>query len=221
MSAVPPAGPVDQDVFARRQKRLLVLAWSVTILPLVAFAYLTWQAWELNKQVHSSQLEIGKLSDKKAGVEKELDQLNKKQATVQAELAQLTEKLVAQRGATKHYRDLAGIRIQFYREEDRAIVERALDELGFRIESGLGASRLINLKANTIAYGNQVSDKDLRDIAIALVEKGFPLKRIAPALKQPDPKLIQIYASAPSDKGCGLLSVEQIRAGRTCGEASR
>jgi hypothetical protein len=59
--------------------------------------------------------------------------------------------------------------------------------------------------------------QDLRDIGVALIQEGFPLKRIAPALKQQDPKLIQIYASVESDESCGLLTVEQVRAGETCG----
>jgi hypothetical protein len=46
----------------------------------------------------------------------------------------------------------------------------------------------------------------------------YLLKRIAPAQTQPDPKLIQIYASAESEQACGLLKIEQIRAGRQCGE---
>jgi hypothetical protein len=84
------------------------------------------------------------------------------------------DKLEAQRTATKHYRDIAGIRIQFCRDEDRAIVEKALVKLGFKIETTRGASRLIPLKANTIAYGSLVSDKDLRDIAAHSSKRAFP-----------------------------------------------
>lgn len=84
-------------------------------------------------------------------------------------------------------------------------------------DAKLGSSKLISRDPNTIAYGNLVSTQDLRDIAIALVQEKFPLKRVAPATKQPDPKLIQIYASTESDAACGLLTVEQVKAGETCG----
>lgn len=201
----------DPEALLRRQKSLLVIAWTATLLPLAAFGYLTWQSLELNKRVQTAQQTLDASAAKAA-------ELDAKRKALAAEIEQLSEKLDAQRAATKHYRDLAGIRIQFYRAEDRAVVEKALVKLGFRLETNLGVSRLIDLKPNTIAYGSLVSDKDLRDIAVALVEAGFPLKRIAPAIKQPDPQLVQIYASAQSDRECGSLTVVEIRDGRTCGE---
>jgi hypothetical protein len=193
----------DPEGFDRRQKRLLVLAWAATLLPLLAFAYLTWESFDLKREVDETRAEL-----------KNLDQTKIKLKT---EIEQLEGELKAQRNATRHYRDYAGIRIRFYRESDRAVVEKALVNLGFRIDSALGQSKLIDLEPNTIAYGRDVAPEDLRDIAVALVQAGFPLKRIAPAQTQPDPKLIQIYASTQTDRECGLLKLDEIRAGRVCG----
>jgi cell division protein FtsB len=200
----------DPERFDRRQKRLLVVAWAATLLPLLAFAYLTWQSVELKGQVDSAKASV-------AEARTELEKLDKTRTQLKAEIAQLTGELDTQRSVTKHYRDFAGIRIRFYRESDRAVVEQALVNLGFRIDSTLGQSKLINLQPNTIAYGRDVAPEDLRDIAVALVQAGFPLKRIAPAQTQPDPKLIQIYASVETDQKCGLLKLDEIRAGRQCG----
>lgn len=193
----------DPERFDRRQKYLLAFAWAATLLPLVAFVYFTWESVELKREVDRAKTD--------------LQSLEKTRAQLKAEIAQLAGELDSQRKATQYYRDYAGIRIRFYRESDRAVVEKALVNLGYRIDSTLGQSKLINLGANTIAYGRDVAPEDLRDIAVALVRAGFPLKRVAPAQTQPDPKLIQIYASAESERECGLLNVEDIRAGRQCG----
>src|SRR5262245_56627495 len=148
----------------------------------------------------------------------EIGELERKKDKLDKEVSKLDADLTAQRESTKHYRDFAGVRIRFYRESDRKVVEGALRKLGFNVEdAGLGQSKLIKLVPNTLGYGKLVAAQDLRDIGVALIQEGFPLKRITPAQKQPDPKLIQIYASVESDERCGLLTVEQVRAGETCG----
>jgi hypothetical protein len=212
MAPSPP--PTDPDPFDRRQQRLLIVAWSATLLPLIAFAYLTWQSWTLAQQVQAQRNDVAQAT-------MQTDALEGKKKDLEAQITELDAAIVAQRANTTHYRDVAGIRVQFYRESDREVVNRALETLGFKVETALGTSRLINAKPDTIAYGKLVADQDLRDIAVALIKAGFPLKRIAPAVTQPDPKLIQIYASAESDKSCGLLAVDQVLAGLTCGSRSR
>jgi hypothetical protein len=206
----PPPEVARAEALDRRQRLLLAAAWGATLLPLVAFAYLTWQSVHLNRLVHDAQHTLQTAKD-------EFEAVKRQKAEADAELAQVNTALQAQRESTRHYRDFAGIRIRFYRESDRAIVEKALVNLGFQIDATLGRSALINRQPNTIGHGALVSPEDLRDIAVALVSAGFPLKRIAPAVRQTDPKLIQIYASAESDARCGLLRVEEIRAGTTCG----
>jgi cell division protein FtsB len=192
-----------RDPIERRRQLLFLLAWAATLLPLVVFGYLTYQAYDMQQQLQSRRSEVEELEAKR-------------QALIE-DISKLETDLQSQRESTKHYRDVADIRVQFYRESDRAVVQKALMSLGFRVDSNLGRSALIDRQPNTIAFGKLVSEPDLREIAAALIEAGFPLKRIAPAIRQPDPKLIQVYASAESDRSCGLLSVEQVRAGNTCG----
>jgi hypothetical protein len=207
---MPMATLPDDELFERRQRRLMLLAWGATVLPLIAFAYLSWQSWTLRQENAQAQAQIDSVRAEHDGLATRVEQ-------ARTELQELNAELTAARASAKHYRDFAGIRIRFYRDSDRAVVEKALSRLGYNIDTELGTSSLIDRQPNTIGYGRLVAEQDYRDIAIALVEAGFPLKRIAPAERQPDPKLIQIYASALSDRECGLLTVDAIRAERTCG----
>jgi cell division protein FtsB len=207
---MPTATIPDDESFERRQRRLMLLAWGVTVLPLIAFAYLSWQSWTLRQQNAAAQAQVESIRAEHDGLARQVEQ-------TRAALKGLNAELTAARATAKHYRDFAGIRIRFYRDSDRAVVQKALASRGYSIDTELGTSSLIDRQPNTIGYGRLVAEEDYRDIAIALVEAGFPLKRIAPAERQPDPKLIQIYASALSDRQCGLLTVEAIRAERTCG----
>ncbi|MEO8071153.1 MAG: hypothetical protein ABI652_07105 [Acidobacteriota bacterium] len=213
-SSPPSAPPPGVDAAARRQQRLLLAAWIATLLPLAAFGYLTWQSWTLARQVQAQRQSVAMATRDVAGLEA-------KKQDLERQIAVLDAAVQAQKVNTKHYRDVAGIRIQFYRQSDRAVVDKALQTLGFKVDTTLGASRLINAKPNTIGFGSDVADLDLRGIAVALIDAGFPLKRIAPAVKQTDPRLIQIYASVATDNDCGLLTVEQVRAGANCGPRPR
>lgn len=209
MLSVPPeidsGGALD-----RRQRWLLALAWSATLLPLAVFGYLTRQSFVLNERVQATQLALKTEQTKLDAVQREIN-------TAKAALAKATADLDEQRKNTRHYRRFAGIRIRFYRESDRTVVGKALADQGFDIDTELGHSTLIDRQPNTIGYGGNVSVEDRRDIAVALVEAGFPLKRIARAVRQQFPNLLQIYASVQTDNDCGLLSVELIRNGETCG----
>jgi len=207
---MPMATLPDDELFERRQRRLMLLAWGATVLPLIAFAYLSWQSWTLRQENAQAQAQIDSVRAEHDGLATRVEQ-------ARTELQELNAELTAARASAKHYRDFAGIRIRFYRDSDRAVVEKALASRGYNIDTELGTSSLIDRQPNTIGYGRLVAAEDYRNIAIALVEAGFPLKRIAPAERQPDPKLIQVYASALSDRECGLLTVEAIRAERTCG----
>ena len=196
--------------FDRRQRRLLMVAWASTLFPLAIFAYVTWQLIEAQQNLQSVRAELATMEARRSDLEAEIRQK-------ETELAHKQEALQEQREISKHYRDFAGIRIQFYRESDRQMVEGALEAKGFKVDTTLGESQLIDQRPNTIAYGESVSELDLRDIAVALVENGFPLKSISKATRQRDPNLIQIIASVRADESCGILTVERIRAGETCG----
>lgn len=208
---------LDEAALDRRQRRLLVLLWASTLLPLLAFGYLTWQSLQLNEQVQHAQ-------DTLDGAQKELASVNAQKTAALEALGKVNTDLKEQQRSTAHYRDFAGIKIRFYRESDRAIVQKALVDQGFKIDASLGTSPLIDReRANTLAYGSLVSQEDVKDIAVALVKAEFPLQRIAPAIRQPDPKLIQIYASAVSDqRKCVVMTEAEIRAaefknGEICG----
>jgi hypothetical protein len=210
--------PLPHDeALDRRQRRLLVMVWASTLLPLLAFGYLTWQSVALNTQVQEAQDTLTKAAQQLADVNAQ------KRAAIE-QLGKLNADLKEQQRSTAHYRDFAGIKIRFYRESDRAIVQKALVDQGFKIDASLGTSPLIARElANTVAYGSLVSQEDVKDIAVALVKAGFPLQRIAPAIRQPDPKLIQIFASAISDqRNCAVMTEAEIRAaefknGEICG----
>ena len=198
------------DPIERRQRRLFVIAWSATLLPLVPFAYLTWQSYLLNRDVETAQARLDSARNELQTVEEQ-----KRKAT--EALEQTTARLTVQQNVAREYRRISNVKVRFYRESDRAVVEQALMQIGFTVDASLGQSTLINRQPNTIAYGKLVPLDDLWELAAELVKAGFPLKRIAPAIRQPDPQLIQIYASVESDQKCGLLSVEAIEMGKTCG----
>jgi seryl-tRNA(Sec) selenium transferase len=205
--------PPDSTAGARRQRNLLIFAWSLTLLPLAAFVYLSLESYRLQQAAGAARTEV-------VTARRSVEELQAQAAALRKQLATDQEKLQEQRSSTRHYRDVAGIRIQFYRESDRQTVEAALQTLGFRVETSIGQSRLIQRKSNTIAFGNLVSAEDLREVAVALVQAGLPLRRIQAAVKQTESKLIQIFASADADLKCGPLTVAQIRQGETCGPRS-
>jgi hypothetical protein len=222
---VDPKAGIVSAALVRRQKQLIALAWAVTMLPLLVFAYLTWQSIELKQDIaearrtlKDAESDLRKLKEERGVEEQRKNELIAEKAKLEHELKPLRESAKT----LGSYRTEKGIRIQFYRESDRKFVTDALTKLGFDIDTRLGHSPLVEgVATNTIAYGAEVSPADLRVIAVALVQAGFPLRRILPAIKQSDPKLIQITASPASESQCGLLTPEQIRAGSTCGSRQR
>ena len=152
-----PTDPLLHDeALDRRQRRLLVMVWASTLLPLLAFGYLTWQSLALNTQVQQAQDTLTK-------AEQQLAEVNGQMAAAIEQLGTLNADLKEQQRSTAHYRDFAGIKIRFYRESDRAIVQKALVDQGFTIDASLGTSPLIARElANTLAYGSLVSQEDVK-----------------------------------------------------------
>jgi len=220
---VDPASSAKGAPLVRRQKQLIALAWAVTMLPLIVFLYLSWQSVELHEKLAAERGEVERLLHERTTVAGDLKTLSgdlvharAEKERLQAEIAKSQKELELQTDSARRYRNLAGVHIRFYRESDRKVVEAALAKLGFRLETELGSSQLLSRTPDTIAYGGNVSEADLQDIAVALVEAGFPLRRMTKAERQPDPNLIQIIASVRADQ-CGPLSVQEIRAGKKCG----
>ena len=48
---VDPKAGIVSAALVRRQKQLIALAWAITMLPLLVFAYLTWQSLELKQDI--------------------------------------------------------------------------------------------------------------------------------------------------------------------------
>jgi hypothetical protein len=213
---VDPASAEKASPLVRRQKQLIVLAWVVTMLPLAVFGYFSWQSVELHEKLAAERAEVERLLSERTTVSDDLVKARAERERLQKEIANARKELELQTDSARRYRNLAGVHIRFYREADRKVVEAALQKLGFRIETELGSSQLLNRAPDTIAYGSNVSEADLQDIAVALVEAGFPLRRMTQAERQPDPNLIQIIASVRADQ-CGPLDVQEIRAGKKCG----
>jgi hypothetical protein len=192
----------------RRAKNLLILAWASILLPLAAFVYFTVQAYELKQQTRGLQVDLDEKQEELAGAERRRSDLDAKLKELDRELAEKQRNL-------EHYRQFAGIRIRYYRPTDAEIIGKVGATLG--IPTQLGQSPLINVKPNAVVFGDEVSEQDYRDIAVALIAAGFPLKSIRPATRNQDPKLIQIIASGPADRECALLTPDQVKQGQTCG----
>jgi hypothetical protein len=140
---MPTATIPDDESFERRQRRLMLLAWGVTVLPLIAFAYLSWQSWTLRQQNAAAQAQVESIRAEHDGLARQVEQ-------TRAALKGLNAELTAARATAKHYRDFAGIRIRFYRDSDRAVVQKALASRGYSIDTELGTSSLIDRRPITI-----------------------------------------------------------------------
>jgi len=206
----------DSGAGTQRLRRLQWIAWSTTLLPLLVFGALTWQTARVNSQLNET---IRTRDENRAA----LVPLKDEQARLEQTKAELTRDIEALSNNVAHYRALADLRLQFYRETDRAIVERALDKLGFKLDAQLGNSvqtKLITGPPNSIAFGKRVSSEDLEAVVDALLRAGLPLRRIARAVvavDEPDARLIQVFPSVDAERECGRLSIEQVRQKVFCG----
>ena len=205
---------LDDETLAGRQRQLQRLAWGATLLPIAVVLGLGWFA---TQQLAHKQRELADVGKLLADNERAAARLTGEIQELERTRAALNQDLAEQRLNTAHYRAFAGMRIQYYRPGDRQIIERALSRYQFKIELKQGNAQVISLEPNTIAHGSDVSSQDLEDIACALVEAGFPLKRVVPATRIREARLVQVFASARTDRDCGPLSVDHVRAGLTCG----
>jgi cell division protein FtsL len=204
----------SQDQLDRRQKTLLAIAWISIFAPLATFVYFTYQTYGLREQAQSLEASLEVQKKELAESEQNMLLAQRRRNELEQQIRQLDEQLLEKQRNLVHYRQFAGIRLRYYRESDRSIIDKVGASLSIPTE--LGQSPTINREPSAIVYGREVSEQDYRDIAIALVQEGFPLRSISLA-KNRDEKLIQVIASIPVERKCGLLSIEQIRAGRTCG----
>lgn len=68
----------------------------------------------------------------------------------------------------------------FPKDVDKEIVEKALRNLGFKVEQG---TTLNQFATNSIWYGKNVSVKQIQSVALTLVKAGVQLKQISPLRK--------------------------------------
>lgn len=196
----------DADPRERWQRRLQVIAWLATLLPILAFAFLTWQSIDLARENEARRMEIAKQGDVKAQLESEIAELTKQKETLSQE--------------KEHYRSLADVKVVYYRRQNTPLVESALKGLGLNLELREGI-RTIDKEADTLAYGPEVSQADCKAVATALIRAGFPIRRIAPAQTVREARLLQIYASGRTDPNAPLYTPERIERADVCSSAAR
>lgn len=186
---------------------LLGLAWGSTLLPLAFFAYFTIETYDLRERTAKLSEEAELLSAKKADLEKQIDDLSNK-------LQDTAKELQNTANSNAYYRKLVGIRVRYYRPSDAPRAARVATRLGLDVAefTELGQSTLVSLDPNNLSYGSNIAPDDLIEIALAFLAEGFPLKRIAPATRVQDAKLIQVIASVAADR-CRLLTEPEIRTG--------
>src|SRR5262245_54159491 len=103
--------PETHEALDRRQRRLIFIAWGATLLPLIPFAYLTWQSLLLNRDVRAARTS---LDEARAA----LQTVEQQKQKAMADLAETEGKLQTQRKVAEEYRRLSDIKVRFYRESD-------------------------------------------------------------------------------------------------------
>jgi hypothetical protein len=217
-----------QKVFAVAERRKIqrwlrwaLVALPVLLLPMLTFAYFTYMSWDARLALQKRNTELDTLQNAIAVLLTKKTELEEKRTELEARQAQLEEnndavsrvlrnqetQLLAANVAVKHYRQVAGIRVVFFHEEDREKVVPALKNLGLTADL---RSPKTNGSTNQISYGREVARADLQAVAEELVTHGVTLRRIARARKVPEEKLIQVVASNLAEP-CQPLTVNDIR----------
>jgi hypothetical protein len=201
------SGPVDLG--AARLRRLQVATWASILVPLMLFVYLTQQSVAVRRERDQVSVQVRELTQKRQAL---IDD----QGRLREQIASLTRQKQELTADKSHYRTLAGIRVVFYREEDRTVIQSGLATLGLEAELRPNV-QTIPQAANTLAFGPDVSVSDCKAVAVALVEAGFPLRRITPAAKIRDARLLQVYASAQTRTSAPVYTADRIQRERVCG----
>lgn len=183
---------------SRRRRKAGAVAWgSVGLAALVMAVLIVTSYRHLREVRRAADGEAARVTD-----------LQKQREALQGEIAALREE-------KQHYRTLAGVKVVFYRPEDSQLVQAAFDKLGLKVELRPGVKKIWK-RADTLAYGPQVSEADCKAVAAALVTAGFPLRRIAPATKIKDARLLQIYASVQTDSTAPTFTLDRLKQEAVC-----
>lgn len=197
----------QQTNLERRQKFFLAAAWISILVPLCTFAYFAYMTYDAQTKLETARKEL-------AGAQTTLNATLAETKELQERSAKLGAQISEQEINLKEYRNKANIRIQYYRDTDFPLVEKVAK--GLKVPMIKAESRLTGHSPNAIYYSNAVSEQDIKNVAVTFIESGFPLRLIDRATRNAEGNLIQVVGS---DRGanCGLLSVEDVRAGKTCG----
>jgi hypothetical protein len=211
----------------QRRLKWALVALPVLLLPMLTFGYFTYKSRDALAELARTNNELSKQEQRAKALEKETRELENRKAELEQKNAAVSKRLEAQStqleaatASAKHYRNVAGIQVVFFHEEDREKVVPALKNLGLTAE--LRSARVPG-STNQISYGAEVARADLQAVAEALVTQGVTIKRIAPARNVPAEKLIQVVHSPVADP-CQPLTINEIRtmAGREelCGSGA-
>jgi cell division protein FtsB len=190
---------------AERRRRAGLAAWGSVGLAALVLAILIGLGY-------SQLAKVRQAADKEAA---RVTNLQKLRATLEAQIASLQDDSKRLTEEKQHYRTLAGVKVVFYRAEDSDVIRSAFAKLGLDVELRAGV-KTISKRADTLAFGPEVSESDCKAVAAALVTAGFPIRRIAPAQRITEARLLQIYASAKTQIDAPLYTVDRLQHEPVC-----
>ena len=201
MERIDPGLDARTSNYLKRNKRLQLLAWVFTAVPLAMFVWF-------------SVLAAKQISKYAALVDKS-NQLQTKVNEQESKLKEQAQSLAVKQEAINIVKEQSPggrPKVVIYRSTIAPQVKAALGELGYDVElsSYAGNPALGNKAVDTLEYGCAVRNEDIRTIAAALTRAGLPVRRIAPAMLKKDPLLIQLIASAHTDSQAPAMSASQI-----------
>jgi type II secretory pathway pseudopilin PulG len=187
----------------RREARRSRNAATVFLaLMLIAAGAAAWAFLAQKKAV----VEEKKAQESEQAVKSQLDQIKRQQdeiATKQTALGYVIQQAAGPRP-----------RIVLYRQPTDQLLP-ALSQLGYREIQVLPQQSNPNLQTlpvDTLVYGCGVTSEDIRTIAVALSGAGLPIRRITAAQRKPDPHLVQLIASAPTNAmNLSPMTLDQIK----------
>lgn len=180
------------DTFVQREKKLQLWIWASVLLPFALFA-------TLFVMVSKELKTLDHLRHQDQELQQTIKENDKKIAAQKEELAKNDLALSAFK--SQHSGNVPSI--TYYRLSIGPQLTGALQQLGFNtpveVREDQANPALRNKPVDSLNYGCAVTEQDIRVIAAALIKGNIPIRRIAPAIKKPDPLLVQLIASAKAD----------------------
>ncbi len=197
--------------YLRRNRKLQTLGWVSLAIPVALF--ITFSILAIREGRLSEALS-DKIDSQQAQVDQLQKQIEAKQKQIEAQQKQITINQTAI-GYVNQQSPGPRPKVVLFRGPTMEQVLPALRELGYNVEvkTALANPNIQELPVDTLEYGCGVTNEDIRTIAVALSGAGLPIRRIAQAVKNPDPHLVQLIASGKtSAMGLSPLTLPQIKA---------